>query len=320
MATLYTYEAPSGEVIYGGRELVLPDPDLLSAAWPPGANCVVPAVGGVDAPLHPKVLDTAGFGGYRYWMAFTPYPTSNDDKLENPSVVASSDGDTWTAPATNPIEPAPSGAATGYKYYADTHLALVDGVLYLFFILNVSTGYYSGTRTTTVYVRTSTDGVTWTEKVAILEEITTDTVSLLSPCISFHAGKWWMWSYDSATVPISCHLRQAEDLEGPWSEPVACTLTLADALREPWHFDVARITGGWAMLISDRQRADKTKGRLWFAISADGITWTCRSSAFSTASPNVYRSSLVPAGAGYDCWITDWDARKVRRLRLDQGS
>lgn len=311
-----SYSAASGDRVYGGSSIPERNAENITFSWPPGSNCTIPDAEGVNAPIHPKVLDTGGFGGYRYWMAYTPYP-GGDDTKENPSVVASSDGDTWVAPATNPIEPAPSGVSTGYLYHADTHLAFVGGTMYLFFLLNESTGYYSGTRTTTLYCRTSTNGTSWTAKQVVIETVTTDTVPLLSPSISYYDGEWWLWTYDSATDPTSCKLRKSSSLFDTWADPITCTLALSDALREPWHFDVCRIPNGWAMLISDRRRSDNVSGHIWFAYSEDGVVWRVRDGELSTASPNTYRSSIVPSGAGFDAWITDWDARKIRRLRID---
>lgn len=318
-----SYSAVSGGAIAGGRfRLLNRSPNGSSSSWPPGAAVSIPSVAGINAPLHCKVLDTgttSPFAGYRYWMAFTPYPVSGDDTVENPSVVASNDGDTWTAPSTNPVEAAPSGAATGYKYYADPHIVLKGGVMYLFFMLAESTGFYSGTRTTTLFVRTSADGVSWSPKQQAIQTVTTTSVPLLAPSFNYFAGKWWMWAFDSATSPISAKLRTSIDLFSGWSSPAACTLVLPDSTREIWHSDVVRIAYGWAMLIADKKRSDSTKGQLWLAYADHaGLNWSVRPTPFSTAqNPNVYRSSLVERGDGFDCWITDWDARTIRRLRIN---
>ena len=74
------------------------------------------------------------------------------------------------------------------------------------------------------------------------------------------------------------------------------------------------------MLISDRAIGG-TQGHLWFALSPDGVVWDVRGAALSTAFPNVYRSSLVKKldNSGFDTWVTDWGARKIRRLSLTVG-
>ena len=78
--------------------------------------CDIPTYDGSGECTHPSVIDsvaTLGYPwyGYRYWMAFTPYPGNNARRfrLENPSIVASDDGTRWVIPpgVRNPIVPAP---------------------------------------------------------------------------------------------------------------------------------------------------------------------------------------------------------------------
>lgn len=81
----------------------------------------IPTYDGSHEPVHPAVVRTqTPWNGYRYWMAFTPYPHGDDTK-ENPSIVASVDGVTWVVPngLTNPIAPKPSPSGS---YNRDTQL------------------------------------------------------------------------------------------------------------------------------------------------------------------------------------------------------
>lgn len=315
-----TYTVPSGDRIWAGRDVVLPDPDDVSFTWPPGPNCVIPTAEGVNAPIHPKVLDFGtAWNGYRYWMAYTPYPIGNNDALENPCVVASTDGDTWIEPATNPIVPAPTGAGLT-KYNSDTHLAYKDGTMYLFW-RPVDTTLATNAGQERLYYKTSTEGETWSATVEMYQTSVERSV-LLSPTIEFHDGYWWMWTYRRDVDPIVCDLRKSTTLSGlQAATPTTCTLAVPDATHEPWHFDVVRIPNGWAMIISDRNRTTSASGRLCLALSGDGIDWGVRGSVFSTASPNTYRSSIVKKAdnSGFECWVTDWDARKIRRLSLTLG-
>jgi hypothetical protein len=52
--------------------------------------------------VHPDIIYfPEGKDGYKYWMVYTPYPPSSK---ENPSIVRSNDGTSWTdAGITNPI-------------------------------------------------------------------------------------------------------------------------------------------------------------------------------------------------------------------------
>ncbi|MBA3458618.1 MAG: hypothetical protein H0T46_01550 [Deltaproteobacteria bacterium] len=64
----------------------------------------IPTYDGSGQVVHPDVL----FDGYRYLLAYTPYPFSNG-RFENPSIAISDDGLAFReiAPGVNPIAPAP---------------------------------------------------------------------------------------------------------------------------------------------------------------------------------------------------------------------
>ena len=74
--------------------------------------CITPTdVNSLGTAIHPTVIDfliehkMESWGGYRYWMAMTPWPNSNDG-YEYPNVLGSNDGQTWEIPSgiINPIE------------------------------------------------------------------------------------------------------------------------------------------------------------------------------------------------------------------------
>lgn len=131
------------------NQFVIPQGDL--------EELVIPTYDGSNQPIHPSVAYIPRkLGGYKYWMAFTPYPDLDNTK-ENPSIVASNDGYSWEVPTgiTNPIFPAPT---TGF--YADTTL-LWDGTkLHLFWM-------HAGDGATKYYHSESSDGITWSEKVLV---------------------------------------------------------------------------------------------------------------------------------------------------------
>src|SRR5699024_8293928 len=64
----------------------------------------IPTYEGSGKAVHPSVhAFRIPWNGYRFWMAFTPYPNTQH---ENPSIVASGDGVNWVVPSglTNPID------------------------------------------------------------------------------------------------------------------------------------------------------------------------------------------------------------------------
>ena len=66
--------------------------------------------------VHPSVTDfkteygLESWGGFRYWMALTPYPNFNS-AFENPSLLVSQDGSKWNNPpgVKSPLVPKPFG-------------------------------------------------------------------------------------------------------------------------------------------------------------------------------------------------------------------
>ena len=135
----------------------------------------IPTYDGSGQATHPSVLHFPdGYAGYKFWMAFTPYPNF-DTTVENPSVLASNDGVTWVLPAgaSNPIEPAP-----GAGFYADTSLVYDGGKLLV---------YWAHSSANVTYRRTSTNGVTWTDKEAVTH-LQGGDVRFIS------TGRWESWN------------------------------------------------------------------------------------------------------------------------------
>jgi len=110
-----------------------------------------PSVVTLDSPWH----------GFKYWMAFSPYPNGDESK-ENPSIAASNDGITWEVPRglTNPLEIPTSG------YFADASLFYdsQSDQLWVYYI------QVSGARNSLkVLRRVSSDGVHWLNKSELFQ-------------------------------------------------------------------------------------------------------------------------------------------------------
>lgn len=120
----------------------------------------IPTYDGSNEPVHPAIVRMdKKWNGYKYWMAFTPYPHADETK-ENPSIVASNDCINWVVPngLTNPIAPFPG--VTG-SYNRDTQLIFAQdenggrGRLYC---------YYGRVGVEPTFQRKySDDGVTWSQ-------------------------------------------------------------------------------------------------------------------------------------------------------------
>ncbi len=225
----------------------------------PLVRLTVPTYDGSGEAVHPDVLwFPRSWHGWEYWMAFTPYP-KGEQRYENPSLAVSHDGVQWEVPAglANPIVP-----PLRHGFNSD-----VRGGFNL--ILSLS----------------SPDGITWTAPKLLFRR---PNHGIISPAMVLSAsGAPTVWYVDAG--PKRCPRRVTRILhrsaatgdafatEAPdraWSAPRVA------ALEQPgyfiWHLDVTRVAAKreyWAVYPAYDRRGCGARD-LFFARSADGITWT----------------------------------------------
>ena len=143
---------------------------------------------GKNQPIHPKVLYFENkFGGHYFWMAYTPYPNSNDGE-ENPCIAYSDNLIDWHTPegVTNPLD-----SGTNSEYMSDTHL------VYNYNTQLLEIWYRQAStinNTETIFRRTSIDGITWNEREQMYQS-TGGISNVLSPCINYEDNKYKIWRY-----------------------------------------------------------------------------------------------------------------------------
>lgn len=267
---------------------------------------------GTGLMTHPSVIESADeFGGFRYWLAGTPYD-GHDDTIENPCVYASSDGTSWRVPpgASNPVAPPPPRPA----YNSDAHLALDGDVLHLWY-RRTDDGF------DTILHSHSTDGRSWAAfDVAV--RIPQHRERMLSPTVIRSGDTWYLYTVrfvreqDSKIV----QRRESASPHGPWGLATDCTLDLPDG-RLPWHLDIQRSGSEYWMIVTDS--TSNRGGDLFFANSGDGLAFTAAQRPLlprhSRLGSGLYRSSMVPlrpddprraAGVCADVWYSIVDGRK----------
>ena len=149
---------------------------------------------------------------------------------------------------------------------------------------------------TTLYVRSSADGVTWTDAEVVME------VDHWQPATApyFHVddlGKWTMHAV-TTTTPGVLQVQYADDVLGPWSDPVDTDLVMPGGLRL-WHCEVRKVGSWWLALAQDRTTEGNGGGELRVAVSRDGVTgWKVAQDSIVSRSNELhdwlYASSLVP--------------------------
>lgn len=280
---------------------VLVDPTLAHANL--AAKINVPTYEGSGVAIHPSVyFNQNAWNGYEYWMAYTPYPSAKN-QLENPSIAVSRDGSTWTIPdgLSNPVEPAPPGGA---YYNSDPNIVVGnDGLMYLFWR---TVGVPSGGETW--YYRTSANGLNWSDRTAVREDLQS-VRRMLSPSFSQLAdGSWVAYAVDIVPAPYTVVRLQASTLAG-LKGATPQKVNIAGNSGRPWHIDVHRASGLWQMLVQD---GGPNGGDLWAAISTDGINFQAGPACIKRNAGQwdsiYYKSCFVPAtkngAVGWDTWLT----------------
>lgn len=256
-----------------------------SAPWNVPQPTITPTYDGTGSALHPGVLDFrqingGTWNGWRYWMAMTPY-YNNNDTLENPSILVSSDGYTWQEPleGMNPIYPWP-----GASYNSDTDIEYDPSTDELVLIYK-GPGPEFNPR-----VARSADGVTWPAAATAFAWPNVANEQVSPALIRLPDGTWACWTNKFPT-PAAISYWTAPDPLGPWSGPTACT----GFHRMGWHLDVTHVGGIYYMLIFEQT------SNLWAATSRDGYTWASNTTQLMTTaatgswdSEQLYRGSMTP--------------------------
>lgn len=219
--------------------------------------------------VHPSVVHVpAGLFGWRYWMAYTPYPLANSDH-ENPCIVVSQDGEAWEVPGggVNPIIGKPSGG-----YNADTELVLSPDLTTLYLIYRERVAA-TGNR---VMVQESKNGTDWTQPVAI-KVGTYGAQDYASPSVFFDytAQNWVMISHNldgGATYPMQICRTSGSSIYAGWGAPSAITITNPTGGRTWWHSQFKQLPDGRICgLVQDVLNGGSgSPGALFVAESLDG--------------------------------------------------
>lgn len=262
----------------------------------------VPTHDGSGSVTHPSIYYAPdGFKGFKYWMAFTPYPGGNDAH-EDPNIVVSNDGVTWSVPGglVNPLDDQPGKTI----YNSDTHLTLGPGGA---LVLTWRTVDNTDSGRNTYYQRTSTDGVTWTPKRVIMSPSPgARHSSIVSPALYWDGSKWTMWAISSLPSPnelVRWTTTDTQPTPESWGEPTVCNLGVIPADRDPWHVDIQKVGSGFMGLLNDVRRGTAgVDGDLYFMRSADGVKWELSPVPIvpksSQLHDSIYKSSFVALGSG----------------------
>lgn len=259
---------------------------------------IIPTYDGGGEAVHPKVLYFANkFANYNYWMAYTPYPKTNDD-YENPCIVVSTDGVQWIdlAGLTNPIDQPTAEQISDGMHMSDTHLVYNDktNLLECWYRLNKNGSIEQILR------KTSSDGKTWSAREKVYGN--DDGYMVLSPAIRYETNKYKMWFVNPSDGIM--YTESSDGKFGNWSNPIKIALVYAigETKFQPWHLDVEYFQNKYYFLINAINGSSRL---LQVGESDDGINvknirtiLKPRPKSMNTVFDNneIYRSALCVVG------------------------
>ncbi|MDQ7097155.1 hypothetical protein REC12_26510 [Desulfosporosinus sp. PR] len=201
-------------------------------------HIVTPTYDGSGQSVHPSVLDFKtehdidSWGGFRYWMALTPYPLFNS-ALENPSILASKDGLNWIIPPgiKNPLAVKPAGFLKD-TYNSDPELVYDpdQDILILYW------REYQGNAFEKIWAKKISSSCKQSDKILCLEKIWDykKTGLILSPTVwRKSATEWFMWTTDGR---VTVHLYTSENgITWGQGQPCSSPWSAWNGGYIPWH-------------------------------------------------------------------------------------
>ena len=261
--------------------------------------------------IHPSVLYfEEPWNGYQYWMAMTP---GGPDADEDPSIVASHDGIAWEVPPglTNPLDDQPGSPGA---YNSDVNLTLGPDRTRLYLFWRTYSPASTGAEES-LYLSTSTDGVSWSAKALVYQS--DDTVlRLLSPAFIYEDGAWTMWATDivpAVSTFVRLRSTSATLTTATWGAPTICTIDYMQSGKQAWHAEVRRVASQYVAILNNcTAGVSGTDGELYLMVSTDGLVWTSGTTAVipqvSSDHDYLYKASLVPTVLGgvlgFQMWYT----------------
>lgn len=277
----------------------------------------IPTYDGSNQSVHPSVLHfDNGWKGYTYWMAFSPYPNSNDD-YENPSLVVSNDRLNWVVPSglSNPIDSPTAGEIAQGFHMSDSEILMVDGRMEYWYRFTGPNGEEQ------LFRKSSTNGIDWSAREMILDLSGTGNL-VLSPSVIYEDGKYRLWFCDYGYKV--CYMESATGTLGSWSTKVEVELTYRDATWIPWHLSVFKDNGEYVMLLTTMLDAED-KRYLLTGSSRNGLKFTDLHLILSPSpsgwdNQELYRSSTVRIGNIYSLYYSAMSYTGRWRIGLAEGN
>lgn len=250
---------------------------------------------GEDQPTHPSVVDMGEtWNGWRYWMAYSPYPNANGGE-ENPCVAVSNDMLSWTTPEGlyNPIAFNESTACDELK---DPHILYNEDtdMLEVWYLGRINSTIESD-GTLLLFRKTSADGAHWSDYEVVME-----FSGYLSPSVTYIDQTYRIWAIRPSSADESGALLYMESADGKnWTAAERCSFGESENLPALWHGAVSYENIYRFVFIESSARSD----RILYAESADGVTWSVPEVIVEKGNfwEGFYRPCILHSDGAYYC-------------------
>lgn len=257
---------------------------------------------GTNEAYHPKVVAfDEPWNGYRFWMAFTPYPKGNAT-YEDPYLMASNDMVNWEAPEglKNPIHDTRADGSYD-THNSDTHLVYNPETDQLEIFWR-----WIDSKTTVIYRSKTSDGVNLSNKEKAYYDSNRNNGECISPAIVLDNGVYKMWYLLNSRGDVM--YRTSTDGKN-WSKANRVYFPFTTTQMKVWHLDVEKTDRGYEALLSAYdQWCNRNSMCLWYSTSRSETSgWNTPTVILkpSLGSNNwdnrgIYRSCMVKIN---DCYV-----------------
>ena len=245
---------------------------------------------GHNQGYHPKIVFFNNlWNGYKYWMAFTPYPYGDETK-ENPIINVSNDLKTWISPKGlhNPLD-IPLICNKNH-YNSDTHLLFNNETneLQLFwrYVNDVENKVI-------IYIIKSKNGIKWNKKEVFIKSDNRKKLDFVSPVINYYDNIYKIWYVNHKQIYY------LEKKGNYFSEPRIININY-DNNYHTWHIDLIYNTDkNLYELITCAYKKKIVNMPLFYISSENNIKWSIPIKILKPSkeknkfdSDSLYRSSL----------------------------
>lgn len=274
----------------------------------------IPTYDRSNESTHPKVLYfDEPVNGYKYWLVSTPYP-NNTAFYENPSIVVSNDGIHFIEPEglKNPISGYPSSYWDN-SYYSDPFLLYDDDHFELFYrkTLSYHNGVYKNNGFNYIYMRTSNNGIDWSEEKLVLDNDPDEAYMSISVVKKGKIYKIWYVNYDNKVKYVSSF-----NLE-EFSDPI--DVTFNNFGKKIWHGEMQYINNKFVYIFM-------IKYKLFYSESTDGLIFSTPKlintdlKELYGVSNNIYKSTYIINDNNIELYIpyrvySDYAGRHIWKMR-----